>query len=144
MDVFTSVDGGTLLAHGAAISPGKPFILARAGDRCLMGLPGHVTSALICARVFLLPLLHRLQGRKEEEIAPAVPAVLSRAVASAQGRRDFIRVRLTKGPEGYVAEPVMGLSGLISGLVAADALVLCPENREGLYAGERVLAELLD
>ncbi len=144
VDVFTSVDGGTLLAHGAAISPGKPFILARAGDRCLMGLPGHVTSALICARVFLLPLLHRLQGRKEEEIAPAVPAVLSRAVASAQGRRDFIRVRLTKGPEGYVAEPVMGLSGLISGLVAADALVLCPENREGLYAGERVLAELLD
>lgn len=143
VDVFTSVPDSELLAHGAAISPGKPFILARAGEKCLMGLPGHVTSALICARVFLLPLLHRLHGREGEEISPRVPAVLSRAVASAQGRRDFIRVRLTRAEGGYVADPVLGPSGLISGLVAADALVVCPENREGLYAGEQVEAELL-
>lgn len=97
VEVFTSVPGSVLLAHGAAISPGKPFILARAGSRCMMGLPGHVASALICARVFLLPLLHRLHGREGEELLPRVPAVLSRAVASAQGRRDFIRVRLRPG-----------------------------------------------
>ena len=47
-------------------SPGKPFILARAVVNgrtvCLVGLPGHVTSALVCARVFLAPLLEHLQG----------------------------------------------------------------------------------
>lgn len=143
VEVFTSVPGSVLLAHGAAISPGKPFILARAGSRCMMGLPGHVASALICARVFLLPLLHRLHGREGEELLPRVPAVLSRAVASAQGRRDFIRVRLRREGAGYIADPVLGPSGLISGLVEADALVVCPENREGLYAGEKVEAELL-
>ena len=37
-----------------------------------------------------------------------------------------------------------GLPGLISGLVAADALVVCPENSEGLYAGQEVFALLLE
>ena len=56
VDVFTSVPGSELLTHGVAISPGKPFILARSGGKCLMGLPGHVSSALVCARAFLVPL----------------------------------------------------------------------------------------
>ncbi len=142
VDIFSSMPESELLVHGAAISPGKPFILARSGSKCLMGLPGHVSSALICARAFLIPLLLRMQGGGQK-VLPGVRAVLSRAVASAQGRRDFIRVRLERTESGWKAEPVSGPSGLISGLVSADALVVCPENREGLYAGEDVFAELL-
>ncbi len=142
VDIFLSMPESELLAHGAAISPGKPFILARSGGVCLMGLPGHVSSALVCARVFLAPLLRHLQGG-EEPVTPGVRAVLARAVASAQGRRDFIRVRLARSEQGWVADPVTAPSGLISGLVTADALVVCPENSEGLYAGQEVFAELL-
>ncbi len=142
VEVFLSMPDSSLLVHGAAISPGKPFILARTGGICLMGLPGQVTSALVCARVFLLPLLRHLQGG-EETVTPGVSAVLSRSVASAQGRRDFIRVRLSRSADGWIADPVTAPSGLISGLVAADALVICPENSEGLYAGQSVFAELL-
>ncbi len=142
VDVFTSFPDSELLVHGAAISPGKPFILARRNETCLMGLPGHVASALVCARVFLLPLLDHLQGA-QGDVAPRAQAILSRSVASAQGRRDFIRVRLAHDGQDWVADPVLGPSGLISGLVAADALVVCPENREGLYAGERVDVEFL-
>lgn len=132
VDVFTSVPGSELLTHGVAISPGKPFILARSGGKCLMGLPGHVSSALVCAR----------------------------AVASAQGRRDYIRVKLVPAgaaaleaawlPQGldcsdvdWLAQPLMKPSGVVSGLVEADGLVICAENREGLTAGERVRVELL-
>lgn len=142
VEVFLSMPDSSLLVHGAAISPGKPFILARTGGICLMGLPGQVTSALVCARVFLLPLLRHLQGG-EETVTPGVSAVLSRSVASAQGRRDFIRVRLSRSADGWIADPVTAPSGLISGLVAADALVVCSENSEGLYAGQSVFAELL-
>ena len=143
VDIFLSMPESSLLVHGVAISPGKPFILARSGHACLMGLPGHVTSALVCARVFLLPLLRHLQGGEEVPV-PGVHAVLSRSVASAQGRRDFIRVRLVRTEQGWEADPVTTPSGLISGLVAADALVVCPENSEGLYAGQEVFAELLN
>ncbi len=142
MEIFSSMPEGELLVHGAAISPGKPFILARSGKKCLMGLPGHVSSALVCAHVFLLPLLRRLQGGREE-IEHAVEASLSRPISSAQGRRDFIRARLIRGEEGWIADPLPGHSGVISDLVRADAFIVCPENREGFYAGEKVAALLL-
>ena len=149
VDIFTSMPESELLVHGAAISPGKPFILAKAGkpetssgEKCLMGLPGHVGAALVTARAFLLPLLLHLQGG-EERFRPGLRARLTRAMASAQGRRDYIRVRLSRTEEGWAAEPILLPSGLMSGLVHADAIVICPENSEGLYAGEEVWAELL-
>lgn len=141
VSAFTSLADSELLAHGVAIRPGKPFILARAGAKCLLGLPGHVSSALVSARVFLLPLLTRLQGRIAPEIQPSVPARLTRALASAQGRRDYIRCRLEKHPGAcpeYAAVPLMAPSAVISGLVEADGLVICPENSEGFAAGEIV------
>ena len=148
VDIFTSMPESELLVHGVAISPGKPFILAKAGkpDRsgqvCLMGLPGHVGAALITARAFLRPLLLQLQGG-EERFRPGVRARLTRPMASAQGRRDYIRVRLSRTEEGWAADPILLPSGLMSGLVHADAIVICPENSEGLYAGEEVWAEIL-
>ena len=142
VDMFTSMPESELLVHGVAISPGKPFILARSGQKCLMGLPGHVGAALVTARAFLQPLLLHLQGG-EEKFHPGVRAKLTRSMASAQGRRDYIRVRLSRTEEGWAAEPILLPSGLMSGLVHADAIVICPENSEGLYAGEEVWAELL-
>ena len=142
VEIFQSMPHSQLLVHGVAISPGKPFILARAGDACLMGLPGHVAGALLCAQVFVAAVLRRLQGA-EAQIAPQVRATLSRPVASTQGRREYIRVRLQPSDHGWTAVPILGPSGLIAGMVQADALIVCPENSEGLYAGEEVNALLL-
>ena len=160
VEIFESLPQAQLLVHGVAISPGKPFILARAVVNgrtvCLVGLPGHVTSALVCARVFLAPLLGHLQGHADSATPPQVPAILARSVASAQGRRDYLRVKLRPLPSQphtqtqsdktlqplYEAEPIMGASGLISGIAAADGLMVCPENREGYDAGDTVMVEL--
>ena len=160
VEIFESLPQAQLLVHGVAISPGKPFILARAivngRTVCLVGLPGHVTSALVCARVFLAPLLEHLQGRTYCAKQAQVPAVLARSVASAQGRRDYLRVKLRPLPcqpptralpdhslqPLYEAEPIMGASGLISGIAAADGLMVCPENREGYDAGDTIMVEL--
>lgn len=160
VEIFESLPQAQLLVHGVAISPGKPFILAKAivngRTVCLVGLPGHVASALVCARVFLAPLLEHLQGRGDSAKQPQIPAVLARSVASAQGRRDYLRVKLRPLPSQpptqtqssqtlqplYEAEPIMGASGLISGIAAADGLMVCPENREGYDAGDTVMVEL--
>ena len=159
VEAFTALPQSEIITHGVALSPGKPFILARAvidgRTVCLMGLPGHAVSALICARVFLVPLLHHLQGQAAPEIPARVPAVLSRSIASAQGRRDYLRVRLRPLPAAspafsetaygqplYEAEPITGASGLITGLAAADGLLVCPENREGFATGDIVMVEL--
>ncbi|MBO4301128.1 MAG: molybdopterin molybdotransferase MoeA [Desulfovibrio sp.] len=142
VEIFQSMPKSQLLVHGVSISPGKPFIFARSEEKSLIGLPGHIGGALICAHVFVRPLLQRLQDA-ESHIEPQVQATLTRAVVSTQGRRDYIRVRLTKKGNVWEADPILGPSGLISGLVQANAFVVCPENSEGLYAGQDVIALLL-
>lgn len=136
--------GAAIVAHGVAISPGKPLILGTIGSKSVWGLPGHVASAQICAEVFIRRLLKVLTGQRDGGLRTfgAQKAILTRPVASAQGRRDYIRVSLQAPKEAGglpLARPILGKSGLITTLVEADALVACPESSEGLLAGEEVI-----
>jgi len=130
-----------LLVHGIAISPGKPTIVGRAGAAPLIGLPGHVASAMVVAQVFMARLLRRLAGETRAGDDPSqlfLTAELSRNVASASGREEYIRVRLARQGTRWLAEPVYGKSGLIGTLVEADGLVRIDRNTEGLYQGQEV------
>lgn len=140
VEAFMEMENARLLVHGAAISPGKPFILAATNSVCLLGLPGHVSSALICAHIFLAPLLNHLQGLPEPAPKPWFEAILTRSIASAQGRRDYIRCRLERAGDEYTVTPLTMPSAVIRGLVLANALVICPENAEGLSKGQKVRA----
>lgn len=135
---FLSLPDARILIHGVAISPGKPFILASAANKCLVGLPGHVTSALICARVFLSPLLDHLQGLAAPEPRAWIDATLTKSLASAKGREEYIRCSLEKREDRFFATPITAPSAVLSGLLAADGLIVCPENSEGLAAGHNV------
>ena len=148
VQVLGALPGAEILLHGVNISPGKPLILGRSGAKILMGLPGHVAGALVTAELFVRFTLDRLLGRSEE--APpwssALRAKMTRSVASAQGRRDYIRVALLppENPgEPLRARPILGKSGLISTMVEAHGLVACPEEQEGLREGEERPVHLL-
>jgi molybdopterin molybdotransferase len=144
--VFETLDDFELMVHGISISPGKPTIIARSGGKPLVGLPGHVSSALIVAEVFMSPLLARLSGLSENK-GPRegrMEARLSRNVESRSGRADYIRVRLRKEGKEWVADPIFGKSGLISPLVEGHGLVKVDVNTEGLYEGDRVKVLLFD
>ena len=130
--------GAEVLAHGVAISPGKPSILARRAGRPVLGLPGQVTSAQIVMQVFGLPLAAHLAGDRAAFDRPPMtfPAVLARNVASKQGREDHVRVRLEPRPgEPPLAHPVLGKSGLLKTLLLADGIITIPADREGLVGG---------
>jgi len=139
-----NVPGAQLLVHGVAVSPGKPAILARSGDKAIVGLPGQVTSAQVVMHVFILPFLRHLAGRRDA-FAPVRgrPAVLARNVASRHGREDWLRVSLEERPgdppgQPPLAHPRLGKSGLLRTLLQADGMVVVPASREGLNAGEAV------
>jgi molybdopterin molybdotransferase len=146
LKVLETLDDMELLVHGISISPGKPTIIARIGQRALFGLPGHVASAVVVAEIFLSPFLRRLSGEADagKNRHKHVKARLARNIESASGRDDFIRVRLVeKDDEELQAEPIFGKSGLISTLVEADGLVRVDRNKEGLYQGETVEVMIL-
>lgn len=138
LEVISSFADSEVLVHGVAISPGKPTMLVRVGDRAFWGLPGHVASALVVFQVLVGPFMAHLNG-----IAPSLEgwplrARITRNVASREGREDFIRVRLRQEDETVVAEPLFGPAGLISTLVLADGLARIPRHMEGVYGGEFV------
>ena len=81
---FLSFPGAELLIHGVSISPGKPLILVRVGQKSLWGLPGHAASAMITFHLFLKPLLTgRLLGAELPDLR--IKARLSRNLALHQG-----------------------------------------------------------
>ncbi|SMC27647.1 molybdopterin molybdochelatase [Desulfacinum hydrothermale DSM 13146] len=142
--VLERFPGSELLAHGVAIRPGKPTILARLGEKVLWGLPGQPASAMIVFTAFVRPSLLRLQGVEGvQELETNVRrAELAQNIPSVHGRADYVRVRLTRHKGRLAAEPVFGKSAMISTLSKADGYVIVPEHVEGLEAGSLVHVHL--
>ncbi len=137
VEVLEKLPQSRIMAHGVSIRPGKPTILARCGNKPFWGLPGHVTSAMVVFMVLVRPFLAWIGGCADS--APVtLRACLSRNLASAQGRVDFVRVRLIPKNGQILAEPVLGGSGLMRTMVAADGLVAVDLNSEGLEQGTMV------
>ncbi len=141
VEILARLSGTQILAHGVAIRPGKPTLLACQNHKAIFGLPGHPVSALVVAQVFLAPFLRYLQGAKLEKgpLGPRVAAELASSIPSTVGLEEFVRVRLEKTTAGgYLAHPVFGKSGMLSTMVNADGIVVIPMNTEGLSKGETV------
>ena len=135
-----------VLVHGINIRPGKPTILGVCDGKPVIGLPGNPVSALVIARLFLVPVIHRLLGRASEGPRPTVQARLTVNVASQAGREDWWGVRLHRGQEpgvSWEAEPIFGRSNLIFNLAGAYGLLRVPADQNGLSAGEFVEIEPL-
>jgi molybdopterin molybdotransferase len=139
IEVLSGLPAAEILVHGIAISPGKPTILARVGQKPFWGLPGHVVSAMVVFEVVVRPFIEHQAGvagglRPQRRL----PARLTRNLASAQGRTEFVRVRLIEQNGELWAQPVLGKSGLIHTMVQADGLVRIGQNTEGLEKGSPV------
>jgi molybdopterin molybdotransferase len=138
IEVLEALPETAILAHGISISPGKPTILARSGGKPFWGLPGHAVSAMVVFAVVVRPFLDRLCGLSVPARHFSVKAVLSRNLPSAQGRVDYVRVRLINENGGLTAEPILGKSGLIHTMVKADGLIAIDMHTEGLDQGSIV------
>jgi len=138
VEVLNALPDTAILVHGISISPGKPTILARSGGKAFWGLPGHAVSAMVVFAVVVRPFLDRLCGLSQTVRQFPVQAVLNRNLASAQGRVDYVRVRLVEVDGQPMAEPVLGKSGLINTMVKADGLIAIGMNTEGLEQGTTV------
>jgi molybdopterin molybdotransferase len=140
VEVLNRLPDARILVHGIPISPGKPTILASAGGLPIWGLPGHVVSAMVVFRAVVRPFLDQLNGisNRRQTVWP-VPARMTRNVSSAQGRTDYIRVRMVRREDGLWAEPILGKSGLLNTMIQADGLVAIDINTEGLDKGAQVM-----
>ena len=139
IDVLSALPESDILVHGISISPGKPTILAKSRNFAIWGLPGQVTSTMVVFEIVVKPFIEHISGlAPDREGDFRLSAQLSRNIPSAQGRTDFIRVRLKYADGILWADPILGKSGLINTMVNADGLIEIPLNTEGLDKGTEV------
>ena len=126
-----------------AMRPGKPLIAGRMGRAAMIGLPGNPVSSIVCAEIFIRPLLNVMQG------LPADNRVrLGRLTAPLGGegdRQHYLRATLVEA-EGYPqVTPMADQDSARLGLLAqADVLLIRPAGDPPRAVGETVFFLPLD
>lgn len=135
-------DLGDVILHGVNIKPGKPVIVGWIKEKPFLGIPGYPVSAYITFNLFAKPVIYKWQGI-EIEPPEIIKARISRQVASSLGYEEFIRVKVGKVGDQYIATPVSRGAGVIMSLVRADGFIRIPPMSEGIGAGTEIRVELL-
>jgi molybdopterin molybdotransferase len=128
-----------------AMRPGKPLIFGRLGKQRVLGVPGNPVSALVCAEIFLVPMLGKLLGTPEER-RPLPEAVLGAALPANGPREHYMRARSEWREDGArVVTPLPSQdSSLVAALARADCLIVRAPDASALPQGAVVSIVPLD
>ncbi len=88
-----NAEGVKIDFHRVALRPGRPMLLARMGATRVLGLPGNPVSSYVCALLFLVPLLRKLQGRTDF-LPQTEPAILGKPLPENDHRQDYLRAKI--------------------------------------------------
>jgi molybdopterin molybdotransferase len=122
-----------------AIKPGRPMGLGKIGACLCFALPGNPVAVLVCALLYVWPVVRCLAG--EAWIEPQrLPFRAGFEIKSRKpGRREFFRGWLESDSGGLIVRKYeRDGSGLISSLRAAGGLVEIPEEVEIIQESDSV------
>ena len=122
-----------------AMRPGKPLIFGSIGETPVLGLPGNPVSALVCAMIYLRPMLWRMLGIAEGDETPAT-ARLAEALDENDERQDYLRGTLSNDGNGGLRVAIFSRqdSSMLATLARADCLIVRPPHAPAAKAGEIV------
>jgi molybdopterin molybdotransferase len=127
-----------------AMKPGKPLAFGTIGKKPVFGLPGNPVSSMVSFEQFVRPSLLKMMGHRQL-FRPVVEAILREDIYKEVGKRHFIRAFVSFEDNHYFVA-VTGAQGseILRSMVRANSLIVIPEDREIVRAGEKVKVQLLD
>lgn len=136
-----AAEGMTPDFYKIAMRPGKPLMAGALGAAMVVGLPGNPVSSLVCARIFLTPLIAALEGAAPSTEEARVTLPLARPVGANGPRAHYMRARRLVDAAGQIrVDPFDDQdSSRLSLLSRADLLAVRPPND-----GPRAAGELID
>ncbi|MCB1484762.1 MAG: molybdopterin molybdotransferase MoeA [Hyphomicrobiaceae bacterium] len=143
--VRTAVEAmGALTFWRTAIKPGRPVAMgvlrAPNGEACAFcGLPGNPVAAFVTFVRIVRPLLLQLSGAHFED-SIALPVRATFAYKKKEGRREYVRVSLSRAQDGVMeaTKYAQDGAGVISSLTSTDGLVELPEDSKGVKPGDSI------
>lgn len=144
-DVVASL-GADLRLWRVRMRPGAPIGFGTLGGIQWLGLPGNPVSAMVTFELFARPLLRRLSGEPYPFRLP-VPVRLAETVTLAAPLTHFLRAVVSRAdrdgePPTAHLTGAQG-SGLLTSMARANALVIVPDSRPRVEAGELLFALML-
>jgi len=144
-EVLTEL-GGEIKLWRIAMRPGAPVGFGLLGGTPWIGLPGNPVSAMVTFVLFVRPAVRRLLGHRLP-FRRTVPVCVGEPIRLGPKLRHFLRAVVNpEGPVGALTARLTGPqgSGILTSMARANALLIVPEDRPAVAAGETLPALLLD
>ena len=137
--------GGELKLWRIRMRPGAPLGFGLLGGLPWIGLPGNPVSTMVTFELFVRPAIRRLLGHPLD-FRRTVTVVTSEPITLGPKLRHFLRAVVTPGAGQRLEARLTGPqgSGMLTSMVAANALLIVPEDRQEVPVGATLNAILLD
>lgn len=132
-------EGMNLAFWRIAMRPGKPLMAGNLGRTKVLGLPGNPVSSLVCALLFLKPLVGAMLGAVNETDMHT-NAILTAPLPANDRRQDYVRAELQQGADGRLTVTPFSRqdSSMLALLAKSGALIVRPPHATALEAGASV------
>jgi molybdopterin molybdotransferase len=129
--------GADLRFWRVRMRPGAPLGFGLLDGMPWIGLPGNPVSAMVTFELFARPVIRRMLGHTRL-FRRAVPAVLDEPVTIGAKLMHFLRAITRVRDDGTLAVRLTGPqgSGILTSMSQANALLIVPEDRPRVEAGE--------
>ena len=126
-----------VLFHGVNIKPGQWIMLAKAGEKYIVSLPGFPYSSFVTFLLYVVPILESLENKK---VLKKIKARLKHEFVKKFKKYQFVAVNIEFNGEFYVDTigKKQGSSGILTNLIGNKALMCLKEGLYTLDAGEMV------
>lgn len=124
--------------------PGAPLGFGHVRGIPWLGLPGNPVSAMVTFELFARPAIRRMLGHTRLHRRP-VRVTLEEPVSIGARLTHFLRAIVTVREDGALTARLTGPqgSGILTSMSLANALLVVPEDRPSVAAGEHLSAFLL-
>ena len=137
--------GCDVIFKGVRVKPGQHIMVARKGDKFIIGLPGFAYSSTVTALLYVVPLIAKLQQGKCS--LRKVRATLKEPFIKRAKKAEFTacNLSLTEG-EYFVdfADKKVGSSAILTNMLGDVALLVTGEDDTSKERGESVTVLLLN
>jgi len=131
-----------------AMKPGRPMAMGRMGQAVWFGLPGNPVAVMVTFLALVRPALLKLMGLRSQDIGgpPMLKASSAETLSKKPGRTEYLRVCVTRHPDGHLQAATTGLqgSGMLSSMVQANGLMVLPHHQGNVAIGDEVYVMMFE
>jgi len=131
--------GCEVLFKGVRVKPGQHIMVARKGDKFIVGLPGFAYSSTVTALLYVVPLIEKFQKGKSS--LRRVKAKLKEPFVKRAKKAEFTACNVTLLQGEYYVDfkgKKVGTSAILTNMLGETALVVTSEEEHSKEIGDEV------